>query len=143
MEQGRRVVRESSPEPPESVAVLIERADADLLIVDQLLDVDSPVWMGVAFHAQQAAEKYLKALLVAHWRKPPRTHALGELVVLLHNAGCSLPDLSDECETLEPYGVDVRYPEDQPMPTEEEGRAAATAATKIIAAARALGRRPR
>jgi HEPN domain-containing protein len=99
--------------------------------------------MGVAFHAQQAAEKYLKALLVAHWRKPSRTHALAELVAALRQAGCSLPDFSDECKTLEPYGVEVRYPDDEVMPTEQAGRAAVAAATRIVAAVRAFGLEPR
>ena len=36
-----------------------------------------------AFHAQQAAEKFLKALLVAHDVEPPSTHDIRELSVLI------------------------------------------------------------
>jgi HEPN domain-containing protein len=35
------------------------------------------------FHCQQAAEKYLKALLVERSRPVPRTHILADLVDLL------------------------------------------------------------
>jgi HEPN domain-containing protein len=38
----------------------------------------------VAFHAQQAAEKALKALLIANGVRPPKTHSIEQLLSLLH-----------------------------------------------------------
>jgi HEPN domain-containing protein len=120
------------------VASWLERADEDLRVVSDLLASESPSWMGVAFHAQQAAEKYLKALIISRWRKPPRIHELAPLVDLARAIGCSLPDLAAECAALEPFAVDSRYPEHMPMPTEAQGRAAVAAATNIVAAVRPL-----
>src|SRR5262249_3612457 len=99
-------VRESGPKPPDSVAGWLERADDDLRILEQSLSSESPAWMGVAFHAQQAAEKYLKALIISKWRHPPRIHELAPLVDLARALKCPLPDLASECETLKPYAVD-------------------------------------
>ncbi len=130
-------VREPEPGTPKSVAVWLERADEDRRIVEQLLLAAQPAWGGIAFHAQQAAEKHLKALLVSQWRKPPRTHSLALLVDTLRSAGCVLPDVARECETLKPYSVDVRYPEDQVVPTENEGRAAVGASARIVDVVRA------
>lgn len=42
-----------------------------------------------AFHAQQAAEKALKALLVQKQIDFPRTHSIGVRLVLLEQAGIS------------------------------------------------------
>lgn len=52
----------------------------------------------VCFHAQQAAEKCLKALLTFYGIPFPRTHDLPELVLLLpadSTAACSVGDLSE------------------------------------------------
>lgn len=61
----------------------------------------------MAFHAQQAAEKALKALLVAHEVSPPRTHDLAQLLVLLPVAP---PIESATVEPLTDYAVVPRYP---------------------------------
>ena len=64
----------------------------------------------VAFHAQQAAEKALKAALVLDGIHPPPKHDLDELRVLLPPAWRvkkhprSLTRLAD-------YGVDAKYPD--------------------------------
>jgi HEPN domain-containing protein/predicted nucleotidyltransferase len=131
-------VREPGPTPPDSVAGWLERADADLRAIDHLLQGEPPVWMAVAFHAQQAAEKYLKALIISKWRKPPRFHELAPLVDLARALGLALPDLAEACKSLEPYAVDARYPEQQPIPNETDGRAAVAAANAIVAAVRPL-----
>jgi HEPN domain-containing protein/predicted nucleotidyltransferase len=131
-------VREKRAELPESVAKWLKRADDDLRILQQSLNSESPVWTAIAFHAQQAAEKYLNALVVSRWRKPPRTHELAQLVAVACALKCALPDLATECKTLERYAVDVRYPEQMPIPTEAEARAAVTAATTIVDAVRPL-----
>lgn len=52
----------------------------DRLNIANNLDAESIPWTTVCFHSQQAAEKYLKALLVFHRRVPPRIH---DLVALL------------------------------------------------------------
>ena len=53
-------------------------------------DVDDDT---LGFHAQQAAEKLLKAALVARAVDYPRTHNLGALIELLGKAGVVLPSM--------------------------------------------------
>lgn len=60
---------------------------------DDHSDVDDRT---LGFHAQQAAEKLVKAALVARKADYPRTHNLGVLIELLSDAGVKLPaDLAD------------------------------------------------
>lgn len=65
----------------------------------------------VGFHAQQAAEKYLKALLVARNQNVPRTHDLERLVDECRQCGIPLPAEIDEAAMfLTPFAVLSRYP---------------------------------
>lgn len=65
----------------------------------------------VCFHAQQAAEKYLKAYLIWQEIEFPRTHALEDLVLLAAQKEPDFLDLRDEVASLTPYAVEARYPE--------------------------------
>ena len=61
----------------------LSRARADLRVAVVTLGVaDLPRW-AAGFHLQQAAEKALKAVLVAHGRTAPRTHDIGLLADLV------------------------------------------------------------
>jgi len=61
------------------------------------------------FHAQQAAEKYLKAVLAYHGEALIHTHDLEELQILCSAfvRGNEFPDL--ELEQLSDYAVSARY----------------------------------
>jgi len=77
----------------------------------------------VCFHAQQCAEKYLKALLVLKGIDFPRTHDIGALIRLL--PARSRPNLiPEEQERLTDYATVTRYPGDyEPIPLSETRRA--------------------
>lgn len=77
---------------------------------------------GACFHAQQCAEKYLKAVLVLHVRDFPRVHDLLSLSDLCARAGIIVPIDPDDLDRLSAYAVQVRYPGEDPTP--EEARAA-------------------
>ena len=65
----------------------------------------------VAFHAQQCAEKYLKALLV--WRdatEPEHRHYLRPLLATMVTTHPQLASLGRACERLERFAVAFRYP---------------------------------
>jgi len=64
------------------------------------------------FHAQQAVEKSLKAVLFLHCVEFRRTHDLEELTALLAASGISLPLSSLEIGQLAPCAVAARYDED-------------------------------
>lgn len=61
------------------------------------------------FHAQQAAEKLLKAALLAAGVRVPRTHRLGDLLDLGSDHGLQLPGEFEEMDGLTPFAVEYRY----------------------------------
>ena len=61
------------------------------------------------FHAQQTAEKALKAWLCLYTDKVPRTHDLSQLAFELENHTGSLPDNLTELLDLTDYAVTLRY----------------------------------
>jgi HEPN domain-containing protein len=71
-------------------------------------------------HAQQAVEKYLKALLVAQGKEFPKTHALRALFDLTGMSGSEV-DL-DELRWLTREASEVRYPGESAT-REDAGRA--------------------
>ncbi len=64
-----------------------------------------------AFHAQQAVEKWLKALLIYQDQQPPRSHDIEVLLELLrpYYNEFEEPTWVRMAESLSDYGVDVRY----------------------------------
>lgn len=127
----RGKVRES--EPLRSIEDWLARAEEDLRIIEHTLAAgESAAWSGVCFHGQQLAEKHLKVLFIKRHVRPPRTHDLSELIRGLQRLGYDLPDFVAECEVLKPYAIDVRYPEDVPIPDETTGRPALTATRAIV-----------
>ena len=108
---------ESSMGPPEEeirglVADWIAKADLDfdtavrLVAEERFRDI-------VAFHAQQAAEKYLKALLTRHQTEFPKTHVIRRLLILLGPVEPLIAEELDDANWLSPYGAEIRYPGDR------------------------------
>ncbi len=82
--------------------------DAARILLDRL-ESDFDV---VGFHAQQAAEKYLKGLLVRHQVEFPKTHDIRQLLGFLESVDARLSKLLGDATELTPYGVEFRYPGD-------------------------------
>lgn len=77
----------------------------------------------VAYHAQQCAEKYLKAYLVFRLVDFPYTHNLLRLIELIPPGAHWVTEI-EPAEVLSAYAVSARYPgEDEPV-TEVEAREA-------------------
>ena len=90
----------------------------------------------VCFHAQQCAEKYLKALLVLQGIDFPKTHDLEALFARARNG--ARPVLSrDDLARLKRYATVTRYPGAETISLAEARRAVA-AARRIRKAVRAL-----
>jgi HEPN domain-containing protein len=90
-------------------ALLLRKAAGDEAAV-AVLSTDATVPDEVVgFHAQQAVEKLLKAVLAALDREFPRTHDLGMLQTLLEDAGHPLPDRLQAVEELTLWAVQFRY----------------------------------
>ena len=85
----------------------------------------------ICFHAQQAIEKVLKAVLVAHGQNVSKTH---DLVRLLTDVLEFMPELSffeDRLEEISEYGVAVRYPNGFAEPTLDEAVRAYETASEV------------
>lgn len=64
----------------------------------------------LCFHAQQAVEKALKAVLLHAGVDFPFTHDLEALLDTLSSAGIEVPDELQDVGLLTPYAVETRYP---------------------------------
>jgi HEPN domain-containing protein len=88
---------------------LLALAREDEAAARALLDVGVVTDRIVGFHAQQAVEKALKAVLAVRDVAFPFTHDLGALAELSANAGAALPPKLSEVDQLTPFGVSLRY----------------------------------
>jgi HEPN domain-containing protein len=91
---------------------LLRRADDDLAAVEAMTPLESVADTIVAFHAQQAVEKSLKAVLAAHEVEFPFIHDLDGLAQLCASADVSLPGELDGVDRLTPYAAGFRYDDD-------------------------------
>ncbi len=114
----------------------LRKAEDDFELSEHLLAENSPYLGAVGFHAQQAAEKFLKALLTHRQIEFPKTHNIGELLDLLAKADLPLASSLGDASALNPFSVDIRYPGDVPEVTIEEAKTAVELAGKIRAAVR-------
>ena len=99
-----------------------EKADADLEVATRLAEEAAHhprIREIVGFHCQQAAEKYLKAILTRRQVEFPKTH---DIRALLQLAGDPLANVLRGAAWLTPFGVAARYPGDagEMLPGEEK-----------------------
>ena len=64
----------------------------------------------VSFHAQQAVEKALKAVLVQHQVPLVKSHNLAELLELVETVEPGTREVLKTTGELTPYAVEARYP---------------------------------
>ncbi|MCX7049356.1 MAG: HEPN domain-containing protein [Candidatus Sumerlaeota bacterium] len=88
---------------------LLRKASQDEFAVNKLIaDSESPIEL-IGFHAQQAVEKTLKAVLAYHAIRYRRIHDLVELIDLLRENNIVFPDELDDVRRLNPFAVEFRY----------------------------------
>ena len=88
----------------------LDKARQDLAAADVLLGSGVDVTDVVAFHAQQAAEKALKAFLIRHQVRFGRSHDVEELLELAEPCAPGIATALSEAAALTIYAVDARYP---------------------------------
>lgn len=99
------------PEDRSAVNQWVLKAENDLRNAEHTLTLeDDCPFDTVCFHAQQSAEKYLKALLLFSGIDFPRTHDLRLLIQLLPAGVFSLK--MEDVLVLNRYSVETRYPGD-------------------------------
>jgi HEPN domain-containing protein len=93
---------------------LLRKARQDELALEKLTSDPAFPDEIIGFHAQQAIEKTLKAVLTNSAIYYGRTHSLGVLLDLLRTNDLSFPEEFEEVRRLTPFAVDFRY-EDMPL----------------------------
>jgi HEPN domain-containing protein len=94
--------------------VLLARAVDDETLVRKV-STDSDIADAiVGFHAQQAAEKLIKAALAARGIEFAKTHALSYLIDLVEQNEIDAPQALSEADVLSPWAVEFRYEGEDP-----------------------------
>ncbi|MGH7136220.1 MAG: HEPN domain-containing protein [Pirellulales bacterium] len=90
----------------------VRKAESDFRLAGHIARGVEPFHNEQCFHCQQAAEKYLKALLEELGLVIPRTHLLKDLLALLLPHHPSLAGLRRGLAFLTRFAVETRYPGD-------------------------------
>lgn len=88
---------------------LLRLARRDRDTFDLLLPLQKASLTALGFHAQQSAEKALKAVAVLSGLDVPRTHDLAALGQSILDKGGKLPLSVDQLRGLNPFAVEYRY----------------------------------
>lgn len=124
--------------PPEYVLEWVEKAEDDFAGAQALSRRRPPLVDLICYHAQQCAEKYLKAFLVSRRIDFPKTHDLIELLTLVVASDPKLEELRQQMKELNAYAVSFRYPDARA--TSEEAAGAMRSVRRVRKALRkALG----
>jgi len=97
-----------------------------------------PSYETAGFHAQQAAEKALKAFLVRHQIDFTRTHDLGELLRLAEPVAPGITRKLADAERLNRHAVETRYPTGATPVSREEAARDLALATDVVENVRTL-----
>lgn len=99
----------SRPEPQDLAKVLARKAENDAKAMELLVPDTEISDEIVGFHAQQAVEKWLKAVMSLHGLEEARIHDVGRLLEILVEAEIDLPAGADQLDDLSIYAVPLRY----------------------------------
>ncbi len=121
------------PPKDELARAWLVKARNDLILARHALASDPVVPDGACFHAQQAVEKALKAVLVAREIEPPRTHVIEMLLSRCGPIDPRLELLGPQCAWLTEFAVAGRYPDTECEPTIEQAREALAVAEQACA----------
>ena len=92
---------------PEDWRILAER---DMAVADHLANNMLPLPTEIiAFHCQQAVEKYLKGALVILGEEPPYIHDLDRLCKLAEKYRPAFVNISSPCTIINYFAVQPRY----------------------------------
>ena len=94
------------------------KANEDLLVIEKLTEFEIIATSSVCFHCQQAVEKFLKAFLIANGIDIKKTHNIEFLLSECSDIDKDFTDIDPK--ELSDFGVDVRYPGDMFVPSNDE-----------------------
>lgn len=117
---------------PKIIQEWLTQADEDFEFASVSLDEHDRFYSRICFHFQQAAEKYLKAYIIANNLPFRKIHDLTQLLKICQRGDNSFTELSDETQLLTDYYVNTRYPAFWPVgTTRQETEKAKLAASNI------------
>lgn len=115
---------------PDDPREWLNRARSDLALAQNR--IEGVYFEDLCFHAQQAAEKAIKAVLIGRDVEFPYIHDVGRLLELVSKAGVSIPNAVEEAATLTRFAVLNRYPGLGPSPTEDHHSSAIRSAKSVL-----------
>lgn len=89
--------------------VFLRKANQDLVVLEKWRSDPDIAAEILGFHAQQVAEKLLKAALASSGIEFPPTHRLDGLIDLGRDHGIAFPEGLEEIRFLTPFAVEFRY----------------------------------
>lgn len=98
----------------------LSSAEEDLLVTETLLKYSPTLMSAIAFHAEQAAEKTIKAYLIKLDIKLIKTHDFDKLLALIEDREEFSARLYDLVQIFDKFNVEVRYPDNESIPTKDE-----------------------
>ncbi len=127
----------SDREIPGSAADWLARARADLAMAQAPLPAGAML-ESLCFHAQQAAEKAIKAVCKTHGHGFDYTHNIGHLLHGLELRGHTVPDEIWLASDLTRFAWEARYPGVREPVTQDEYREALAMAQSVVRWAAAI-----
>lgn len=116
----------------EIVREWLTKANEDFAFAEVNLVEGKPFFAQICFHFHQSAEKYLKAYIIAHDLDFRKVHDLTLLLKICLAKDSAYAQLREDCEYLNAFYVETRYPVHWPTHfTSEEAQKAARAAGNI------------
>jgi HEPN domain-containing protein len=115
--------------PPDDPREWLRSARSDLALAEA--NVPGADLEAFCFHAQQAAEKAIKGVLLSREIRFPYVHDLGALLALAARHGVLVPDAITAADRLTDYAVLTRYPVSDAV-TEDEHREAIMLARRVV-----------
>jgi len=96
-------------EVKEFASLFLKKAKMDLGAIREMYDSDDVYDPVLGFHAQQAIEKAIKAVIAYKGIRLVKTHNLRMLVNICGDKGIDVPGIDTSLERLTRYGVRDRY----------------------------------
>ena len=124
---------------PRIIQEWLRTSDDDFNFADANLKEESTFYAQVCFHFHQAAEKYLKAFIIAYDLEFEKIHNLVSLVKSCGTKEPSLLSILNDCIFLNTFYIDTRYPVHWPTDySKEKALKAKESAQKVAAAIKLL-----
>jgi len=95
---------------PEIVREWVAKALEDFDFARINFEERRPFWAQICFHFHQSAEKHLKAFIIANELDFRKTHDLLLLLRICSSKDRDFESLRDECEYLNTFYLETRYP---------------------------------